>query len=159
MFGFILPNMTFLTIILILLSLFLILLILLQRSSGGMGSAMGGGAADQVFGGGSAAVLTKWTVWGILLFFVISFILYLVSQSGTAIPETTPSPPGIKSDPNTPVQTDGNVTPASPQLNIPPAGPPPPSTIPENNGSLAPKPDLNTTKPGTPDGSENKGDK
>ena len=109
-----------------------------------MGSAMGGGAADQVFGGGSAAVLTKWTVWGVLLFFVISFILYLVSQSGTSIPEPTPSTPGIKPDLNNPVQ---------------PGGQTPPSKIPENNGSLVPKPDLNTTNPGTPDIPGNKGDK
>ena len=85
----------FLTIILILLSLLLVLLILLQRTSGGMGSALGGGAADQVFGGGSAAVLTKWTVWGVLAFFLISFALYLINQSNAGPPESAPVPSAV----------------------------------------------------------------
>ena len=72
---------TFLTTILILLCLLIVLLVMLQRSSGGMGSALGGGAADQVLGAGSAAQLTKYTVWSILGFFVLSFALYYFYQS------------------------------------------------------------------------------
>ena len=53
---------------------------LIQRTSGGMGSALGGGTADQVLGAGSAAQLSKFTVYGILGFFVLSFILYAFYQ-------------------------------------------------------------------------------
>ncbi len=82
-----------------------------------MGSALGGGAADQVFGGGSAAVLTKWTVWGVLGFFIISFGLYLIAQSnrpvdavdsqGGGSPSTEQSP---KEDGNTTTAGDGSET-------------------------------------------------
>ena len=107
----------FLTIILVLLSLFLVLLILLQRTSGGMGSALGGGAADQVFGGGSAAVLTKWTVWGILLFFVVSFALYLINQSNAGAPEP-PSAPSQTVAPKGPSSTgNASVQPPPPEAN------------------------------------------
>ncbi len=140
----------FLTIILVLLSLFLVLLILLQRTSGGMGSALGGGAADQVFGGGSAAVLTKWTVWGVLLFFVVSFALYLINQSNA----------GARKQPSTPIQTvepkgpppTGNASVQSPPLEIPPANPalPTPSPpTPEANASV--QPDSNSTEPKAPE--------
>jgi len=71
----------FLTTILILLCLAVVLLILIQRTSGGMGSALGGGAADQYLGAGSAAQLSKLTVWGILFFFIFSFVLYALYQS------------------------------------------------------------------------------
>jgi preprotein translocase subunit SecG len=71
----------FFTTLLILLCLVVVLLIMIQRTSGGMGSALGGGAADQVLGAGSAAQLTKMTVWGILGFFVLSFVLYALYQS------------------------------------------------------------------------------
>ena len=74
-------TITILTTILILLCLLIVLLVMLQRSSGGMGSALGGGAADQVLGAGSAAQLTKYTVWSILGFFVLSFALYYFYQS------------------------------------------------------------------------------
>ena len=74
-------TITILTTILTLLCLLIVLLVMLQRSSGGMGSALGGGAADQVLGAGSAAQLTKYTVWSILGFFVLSFALYYFYQS------------------------------------------------------------------------------
>ena len=45
-----------------------------------MGSALGGGTADQVLGAGSAAQLSKFTVYGILGFFVLSFVLYAFYQ-------------------------------------------------------------------------------
>ena len=69
-----------LTTILVLLCLLVVMLILIQRTSGGMGSALGGGTADQVLGAGSAAQLSKFTVYGILGFFVLSFILYAFYQ-------------------------------------------------------------------------------
>ncbi|SVE51562.1 uncharacterized protein METZ01_LOCUS504416, partial [marine metagenome] len=107
----------FLTTILILLCLFIVLLVLLQRSSGGMGSALGGGAADQMLGAGSGAQLTKYTVWSILGFFVLSFALYVFYQSeagdedalrrtggnpalsGPPIPDVPPAPEPVDPDP------------------------------------------------------------
>jgi len=71
----------FLTTVLVLLCLLVVLLIMIQRTSGGMGSALGGGTADQVLGAGSAAQLSKFTVYGILGFFVLSFILYAFYQN------------------------------------------------------------------------------
>ncbi len=138
----------FLTIILVLLSLFIVLLILLQRTSGGMGSALGGGAADQVFGGGSAAVLTKWTVWGILLFFLLSFALYLRNQHNAGAPE--PVAPNQTVAPKAPSST-GNATGGTPNLQIPPANPGSPSSPPpkpEANASV--QPDSNSTPPKGP---------
>lgn len=70
----------FFTTVLILLCLVIVLLIMVQRTSGGMGSALGGGTADQVLGAGSAAQLSKFTVYGILGFFVLSFVLYALYQ-------------------------------------------------------------------------------
>lgn len=119
-----------------------------------MGSALGGGAADQVFGGGSAAVLTKWTVWCVLGFFLIAFGLYLINQSNAgpkpeAEPnELTPQAP--------PANQGGNASSSKPPLEIPKAGTPLPPLTPEVN---PPSPDANATelkapaKPG-PEGGE-----
>lgn len=73
----------FLTILLLLILLavcaFLVLIILMQRASSnsGMGSALGGGAAESALGGGATTVLTKGTIGGTAVFFVLCFILYL----------------------------------------------------------------------------------
>lgn len=67
------------TFILILTSLFLILLVLAQkaRSDGGMGAAMGGGMAEATFGADTGNVLSKATINAAIVFFVLSFALYL----------------------------------------------------------------------------------
>lgn len=64
---------------LLLLCFFVVLIVLMQKPSAnsGMGAALGGGAAEQVFGGEAGNVLTKTTVYAIIVFFVISFGLYL----------------------------------------------------------------------------------
>ncbi len=143
----------FLTIVLVLLSLFLVLLILLQRSSGGMGSALGGGAADQVFGGGTAAVQTKWTLWGVLGFFLIAFALYLIYQSGAGS-QSAPNP-NQTVVPQAPPNQGGNASTVEPSVDIPPADPVPdlPPGAPEANASTpegtppVQKSDENASKP------------
>lgn len=67
------------TVILLLVCVFMTVIILMQRSSAnaGMGTALGGGAAESVFGGETANVLLKNTVIVAVLFFVLSFGLYL----------------------------------------------------------------------------------
>jgi preprotein translocase subunit SecG len=68
-----------LTFVLILTSVVLILLVLAQKakSDGGMGAAMGGGMAEATFGADTGNVLSKATINASILFFVLSFALYL----------------------------------------------------------------------------------
>jgi preprotein translocase subunit SecG len=67
------------TFVLILTSLFLILIVLAQKakSDGGMGAAMGGGMAEATFGAETGNVLSKATINAAIIFFVLSFALYL----------------------------------------------------------------------------------
>jgi len=85
------------TFILIATSLVLILLVLAQKakSDGGMGAAMGGGMAEATFGAETGNVLSKATINAAVVFFVLSFALYLgriyerkhaVSAEGAALP-------------------------------------------------------------------------
>ncbi len=68
-----------LTFVLVLTSLFLVLVVLMQRAKtdGGMGAAMGGGSMESTFGAETSNVLTKATINAAIIFFVISFVLYL----------------------------------------------------------------------------------
>ena len=68
-----------LTFILILTSVFLVLVVLMQRAKtdSGMGAAMGGGITESTFGAETSNVLSKATINAAILFFVVSFILYL----------------------------------------------------------------------------------
>ncbi len=72
-----------LTLVLVLVSAFVVLVVLMQRTSqsGGMGAALGGGAAESAFGADTNNVLTKGTIYGIIVFFVTALLLYLVYQS------------------------------------------------------------------------------
>lgn len=67
------------SVVLIFLCAWLILLILMQKPSAnaGMGAALGGGMAESAFGGEASTVLTKWTVYGIIAFFLITLFLTL----------------------------------------------------------------------------------
>jgi preprotein translocase subunit SecG len=67
------------TFLLILVALFLILVVLAQKakSDGGMGAAMGGGMAEAAFGAETSNVLSKSTINAAIIFFVLTFALYL----------------------------------------------------------------------------------
>ena len=67
------------TVILIIVSIFLIMVVLAQKASsdGGMGAAMGGGMAEAAFGADTSNVLTKSTINLTVVFFVLSFLVYL----------------------------------------------------------------------------------
>lgn len=69
----------FLTVVLVLVSLFMILLVLMQRGSanGGLGAAMGGGMAESALGAETSSVLSKWTRNTAIVFFILTFGLYL----------------------------------------------------------------------------------
>lgn len=75
-----------LTLVLLLISAFVILIVLMQRTSqsGGMGAALGGGAAESAFGSETNSILTKGTVYGIIVFFLVALGLYLLYQSQAA---------------------------------------------------------------------------
>jgi preprotein translocase subunit SecG len=66
------------TFALILVSLFLILVVLMQKakSDGGV-AAMGGGMAESAFGADTSNVLVGATRTAAIIFFVLSFLLYL----------------------------------------------------------------------------------
>ena len=68
-----------LTLVLIITSLFLVLVVLMQRAKtdGGMGSAMGGGSMESTFGAETGNVLSGATIKAAIIFFVVSFALYL----------------------------------------------------------------------------------
>jgi preprotein translocase subunit SecG len=84
------------TFILICTSVVLIFLVLMQKakSDGGMGAAMGGGMAEATFGADTGNVLSKATINAAIVFFVLSFALYLgriyagkhAASSGGALP-------------------------------------------------------------------------
>ena len=80
-------------LVLFLLCGFVTLIILMQRPSAnaGMGAALGGGAAEQAFGGETGNILTRWTVYSIIGFFVVCLILYLL-----VIGQTNSSENGIQ---------------------------------------------------------------
>ncbi|MEO6876709.1 MAG: preprotein translocase subunit SecG [Opitutaceae bacterium] len=68
-----------LTVVLIITSLFLILVVLAQKakSDGGVGGALGGGMTEAPFGADTGNVLSKATINASIVFFVLSFVLYL----------------------------------------------------------------------------------
>jgi preprotein translocase subunit SecG len=68
-----------LTFVLILVSFFLIIVVLMQKakSDGGMGGVLGGGAAEATFGAETSNVLSRATINAAIVFFVLSFALYL----------------------------------------------------------------------------------
>lgn len=68
-----------LTFVLIVTSLFLVLVVLMQRakSDSGMGSAMGGSSMESTFGAETGNVLSGATIKASIVFFVLSFTLYL----------------------------------------------------------------------------------
>ena len=83
------------TFLLILVALFLVLVVLMQKTKdGGMGAALGGGATESAFGHETGNVLTNATIYAAVLFFVLSFVLYLAQiyeskhrgASGGALP-------------------------------------------------------------------------
>ena len=68
-----------LTFVIIITSLFLVLVVLMQRAKtdGGMGAAMGGGSMESTFGAETSNVLSGATIKAAIVFFVVSFTLYL----------------------------------------------------------------------------------
>lgn len=100
-----------LTLILAGLSVFIIFIILIQRTSGGLGSSMST-SVNATFGGQTNKVLTRTTIYSVVSFFILSFVLYLLMLAHPKVhslhlPELQASSPAslteISSDPNTEV--------------------------------------------------------
>lgn len=68
-----------LTSVLVIVCVFLVLIILMQRASSnaGMGATLGGGAAESALGADTNNTLSRWTIYGAIIFLVFSFCLYL----------------------------------------------------------------------------------
>ncbi|EDY81383.1 preprotein translocase, SecG subunit, putative [Verrucomicrobiia bacterium DG1235] len=97
-----------LTVVLVLVSVFMILLVLMQRGSanGGLGAAMGGGMAESALGAETTSVLSKWTRNTAIVFFVLTFGLYLsklnqhelaMKEEASALPEIEATEPSAAS--------------------------------------------------------------
>jgi preprotein translocase subunit SecG len=102
-----------LTLVLILVSAFIVLIILMQRTSqsGGMGASLGGGAAESAFGSDTNNVLTRGTIYGIVLFFLVAMALYLMYQAQAADSSEQLAVPGLSDLQLDPVATDDAVEP------------------------------------------------
>jgi preprotein translocase subunit SecG len=102
-----------LTFFLILTSLFLVLVVLMQRAKtdGGMGAAMGGGITESTFGAETSNVLSKATINAAILFFVISFVLYLCHIYQSKHHETVDAKLPTIAAPATPAPTPQPATP------------------------------------------------
>jgi preprotein translocase subunit SecG len=100
-----------LTVVLIVISLFLILVVLAQKAKtdGGVGGALGGGMTEATFGADTSNVLSRATRNSAIVFFILTFVLYLghiyvrkhAAETGAALPSiaapaahpvTTPAP-------------------------------------------------------------------
>jgi preprotein translocase subunit SecG len=57
----------------------------MQRTGqgGGMGAALGGGAAESAFGADTNDVLTKTTIYSIIVFFLLALVLFLLIQANS----------------------------------------------------------------------------
>lgn len=113
-----------LTFILVLTSIFLVLIVLMQRAKtdGGVGAAMAGGATESAFGAETNTVLSNATIKGAIVFFVLSFILYLANiyqakhhdgvdsklptVSAPTVPKATTPPLTVPDKSATPVPAD-----------------------------------------------------
>ncbi len=112
-----------LTVILVLTSLFLVMIVLMQRAKtdGGIGAAMAGGATESAFGAETNNVLSGATIKGAIVFFVLSFGLYLANiyqaknraAENAALP--TVNAPAVTPAPAPAVELPATSQPATPQ--------------------------------------------
>jgi preprotein translocase subunit SecG len=108
-----------LTFILVITSLFLVMIVLMQRAKtdGGIGAAMAGGATESAFGAETNNVLSGATIKAAIVFFVLSFGLYLanISQAKARIDGDAKLPT---------INAPAAAPTAAPALTVPPAAQP-----------------------------------
>jgi preprotein translocase subunit SecG len=118
------------TFLLIIVAVLLIGAVLLQRAQSDSGmAAMGGGMVESAFGPDTSNVLSKFTIRATVVFFVLSFLLYLgyvrVRSHGANGKSTLPNISASAALPSIP---GGNPAPAAarpgaPAATVPPAAP------------------------------------
>jgi preprotein translocase subunit SecG len=115
-----------LTLVLVLTSIFLIFVVLMQRakSDSGMGAAMGGGSMESTFGAETNNVLSNATIKATIVFFIVSFLLYLThvyqskhrDASDNRLPTVVaPAAPAAAPAAKTPAPQPANPTPVEPK--------------------------------------------
>ena len=114
-----------LTTVLILTSLFLVMVVLMQRakSDAGMGSAMGGSSMESTFGAETGNVLTNATKWAAIVFFSVSFCLYLAHVYQAKHQDTADSALPLVAAPASAVPASAAPASAPQPLTPPPAAP------------------------------------
>ena len=124
------------TVVLLFVAVFVGFVVLMQRakSDGGM-AAMGGGMAESAFGPDTGNVLSKATINAAIVFFVLSFLLYLGH-----VQQRARGPVAREALPNIPA--------ALPPAPLP--GTTPPATSPQTAPPAAAAP-TDAAKPATPD--------
>jgi preprotein translocase subunit SecG len=141
-------------LVLIFVSAIVVLLVLMQRAKndGGVGAAMGGGMAEATFGADTSNVLSKATIRGSIIFFVLAFLLYLgyihLAHSGAfrgaapEIPATMTTAPEIPAaTTTTPAATTTLPATTTPTIPAPtPVPVPTPATAPTPAPTPAPAP-------------------
>lgn len=70
---------------LVLLCLFTLLVVMVQKpkGDGGLGAALGGGSMEAAFGAETGSLLQKITIYSVIGFFVLTFMLYLGNLAST----------------------------------------------------------------------------
>jgi len=112
------------TFVLILVALFLILVVLAQRAKSDSGmAAMGGGMMESAFGPDTSNVLSRMTIRGAIVFFVLSFLIFLgyirLRSHPTGARETLPNIPVSTSPASAPTAAPVATPPAAPAVSVP----------------------------------------
>ena len=113
------------TFVLIIVALFLILVVLAQRAKSDSGmAAMGGGMMESAFGPDTSNVLSRMTIRATIVFFVLSFLLYLGyihlrSHPAGAAREALPNIPVPAASASAPASTPAAAKPVAPVVTVP----------------------------------------
>ncbi|HUL55081.1 MAG TPA: preprotein translocase subunit SecG [Opitutaceae bacterium] len=112
------------TFVLIIVALFLILVVLAQRAKSDSGmAAMGGGMMESAFGPDTSNVLSRMTIRGAVVFFVVSFLVYLgyvhVRSHPTGAREALPNIPVSTAPASAPAAGPAATQPAAPVVSVP----------------------------------------
>jgi protein translocase, SecG subunit len=120
-----------LTFVLVLLSVFLVLVVLMQKSKsdGGVGAALGGGMTEATFGADTGNILATLTRNGTIVFFVLSFGLYLAHIYRHQDDRTKVTLPSMEAEAEVPAATAVE-TPAAPESGETAISVPAPETVP-----------------------------
>jgi preprotein translocase subunit SecG len=107
---------TIFTFLLVLSSLLLILLTLMQQgnANAGLGSAFGGNIAEAAFGANTGNILVKGTIFCSLVFFILSFSLYLNAIRTVGKQDQLPDIPNVLTEPHTQVKETQDTSPPPP---------------------------------------------